>query len=61
MSTPQNLSPEELAEISGGLTNKELFRLQRLVHHVDNTQQQQNDSQTQMLMFGLLAAKVRQG
>jgi hypothetical protein len=60
MSTPQNLSFEELAEVSGGLTNKDLFRLQRLVHHVDNTQQQQQ-SQTEMLMLGAMLGRMRQG
>ncbi|MBV8759424.1 MAG: hypothetical protein JO257_19205 [Deltaproteobacteria bacterium] len=60
MSTPQNLSPEELASVAGGLTTKDLFKLQRLVSHVDDSQQQQQN-QTQMLMFGLLAARMRQG
>jgi hypothetical protein len=45
MSTPQNLALEELVEVAGGLTHKALCRLQRLVHHVDNSQQQQQ-SQT---------------
>lgn len=61
MSTPQNLSPEQLASVSGGLTTKDLFRLQRLVTHVDDNAQQQQQSQTQMMMFGLLAARMRQG
>jgi len=60
MSTPQNLSPEQLAEVAGGLTNKELFRLQRLVRHVDNTQQQQQNS-TEMLMLGAMIGRMRQG
>ena len=60
MSTPQNLSPEELTEVSGGLTNKDLFRLQHLVHHLDNTQQQQQSS-TEMLMLGAMLGRMRQG
>jgi len=61
MSTPQNLSPDQLVEVSGGLTNKELFRLQRLVRHVDNTQQQQQQSSTEMLMLGAMLGRMRQG
>lgn len=60
MSTPQNLSREQLSEISGGLTNKDLFRLQRLVHHVDSSQQQQQSS-TEMLMLGAMLGRMRQG
>ena len=60
MSTPQNLSTEELASVAGGLTTKDLFKLQRLVSHVDDSQQQQQ-SQTQMLMFGAMLARMRQG
>ncbi len=60
MSTPQNLSPEELASVAGGLTTKDLCKLQRLVSHVDASQQQQQ-SQTQMLMLGAMLARMRQG
>lgn len=60
MSTPQNVSLEELASVAGGLTTKELFRLQRLVSHVDDSQQQQQN-QTQMLMLGAMLARMRQG
>ena len=61
MSTPQNLSPEELASVAGGLTTKDLFKLQRLVSHVDDSAQQQQQNQTQMLMLGVLASRMRQG
>ena len=60
MSTPQNLSLEELASVAGGMTSKDLFKLQRLVSHVDDSQQQQQNH-TQMLMFGAMLARMRQG
>jgi len=70
MSTPQNLSPEEMTTVTGGvatatstLPSQQLFALRHLSHSISDVvknQQSQQQQATQTMLFAALAMRARQ-
>jgi hypothetical protein len=70
MSTPQNLSPDEMSTITGGVASATssssipLSQLRHLSHAITDAvgqQRQQQQSSTQMLLMAAMFARARQG
>jgi hypothetical protein len=66
MSTPQNafssIPTEEMSSVAGGVTTqqRQLFHLQRLISHLGDAQQQNQNQSTQTMLMAAVMGKLMQ-